>query len=91
MLNEDNSDTLDNYFSGRDLKQYTGVTSFEMCDEDDWDKVKNYVEKDKENFLEQHPEVTEQEFDNYMENWIDNIEDARGYESRNQQDMNMDW
>jgi hypothetical protein len=62
-----------------------------MCDEDDWDKVKDYVEKDKETFLEQNPEVTEQEFDTYMENWIDNIEEARGYESRNQQDMNMDW
>jgi hypothetical protein len=91
MLNEDNSDTLNDYFYGRDLKQYTGVTSFETCDEDDWDKVKDYIEKDKSDFLQQHPEITEQEFDNYMENWIDNIEEARGYESRNQQDMNMDW
>jgi hypothetical protein len=91
MLKEDNSDILSDYFYGRDLKQYTGVTSFEICDEDDWDKVKDYVEKDKENFLEQHPEVTEQEFDDYMEKWIDNIEEARGYESKNQQDMNMDW
>jgi hypothetical protein len=82
MLKENNFNTLDNYFSGRDLKQYTGVTSFETCDEDDWDKVKDYVEKDKKNFLEQHPEITEQEFNEYMENWIDNIEDARGYESR---------
>jgi len=91
MLKEDNFNTLDNYFSGRDLKQYTGVTSFETCDEDDWDKVKDYVEKDKKNFLEQHPEITEQEFDKYMENWIDNIEDARGYESRYQQDMNYGY
>jgi len=89
MLNEDNSDILDKYFHGRDLMQYTGVTSFETCDEDDWDKVKNYVEKDKERFLEQNSELTEQEFDTYMENWIDNIEETRELENMNQQDRNF--
>jgi hypothetical protein len=69
--------------------QYTGVTSFETCDEDDWDKVKDYVEKDKERFLEQNSELTEQEFDTYMENWIDNIEETRELENMNQQDMNF--
>jgi len=89
MLNEDNSDILDKYFHGRDLMQYTGVTSFETCDEDDWDKVKDYVEKDKERFLEQNSELTEQEFDTYMENWIDNIEETRELENMNQQDRNF--
>jgi hypothetical protein len=90
MLNEDNSDTLNDYFY-EDVVRYTGGHTFEICDEKDWDKAKDFVERNKESFLEQHPEITEQEFDTYMENWIDNIEDARGYESRNQQDMNMDW
>jgi len=89
MLNEDNSDILDKYFHGRDLMQYTGVTSFETCDENDWDKVKDYVEKDKERFLEQNSELTEQEFDTYMENWIDNIEETRELENMNQQDRNF--
>ena len=89
MLNEDNSDILDEYFHGRDLMQYTGVTSFETCDEDDWDKVKDYVEKDKKRFLEQNSELTEQEFDTYMENWIDNIEETRELENMNQQDRNF--
>jgi hypothetical protein len=89
MLNEDNSDILDKYFHGRDLMQYTGVTSFETCDKDDWDKVKDYVEKDKQRFLDQHPEIEESEFDQYTENWIDNIEETRELENMNQQDRNF--
>ena len=74
-----------------DVRQSTGVTSFETCDESDWDKVKNYIEKDKERFLEQHPKIQETEFDEYVENWIDRIEDERGYESMNRQDMEYGW
>ena len=85
-LTEDSSDTLEDYFY-LDLRQYTGVTSFETCDEDDWDEVKDYVEKDKQRFLDQHPEIEESEFDQYAEDWIDNIEDQRGFENMNQQDM----
>jgi len=83
------TEALDKYFNGRDLMQYTGVTSFETCDEDDWDKVKDYVEKDKERFLEQNPGVTEAEFNEYMENWINNIEETREMENMNQQDRNF--
>jgi len=88
-LAEDNSDTLADYFY--DLRQYTGVTSFETCDEDDWDKVKDYIEKDKQRFLDQHPEIEESEFNQYAEDWIDNIEDQRGFESMNQQDMSYGY
>jgi hypothetical protein len=38
-----------------------------LCDEDDWDKVKDYVEKDKQRFLDQHSEIEESEFDEYMQ------------------------
>ena len=55
----------------------------------DISKVKDYVEKDKKRFLEQNSELTEQEFDTYMENLIDNIEETRELENMNQQDRNF--
>ena len=82
---EDLDDIFYEYLS--DVRQYTGVTSFETCDEDDWDKVKEYVEKDKQNFLEKHPGIQPNDLEEYIENWVDRIEDQRGYESMNQQDM----
>ncbi len=86
---DDLADIFYEYLS--DVRQFTGVTSFETCDEDDWDKVKNYIEKDKKNFLNQHPKIQETNFDEYVENWIDGIEDQRGFESMNQQDLNYGY
>jgi hypothetical protein len=97
MLNEavteGAEDDLDDIFYEyvKDVRQFTGVASFETCDEDDWDRVKNYIEKDKKNFLNQHPQIQETDFDEYLENWIDRIEDERGFESMNQQDLNYGY
>ena len=93
VVTEELEDELDDIFYEyiKDVRQDTGVTSFETCDEDDWDKVKNYIEKDKKDFLNKHPKIQEDEYDEYLENWIDRIEDERGFESRNQQDMNYGY
>jgi len=92
-LKEEEEGDLDDIFYEyiEDVRQYTGVSSFETCDEDDWDKVKNYIEKDKQTFLNKHPKIQEADFDEYVENWIDKIEDERGFESRNQQDMSYGY
>ena len=93
VVTEELEDELDDIFYEyiKDVRQDTGVTSFETCDEDDWDKVKNYIEKDKKDFLNKHPKIQEADFDEYVENWIDKIEDERGFESRNQQDMSYGY
>jgi hypothetical protein len=92
-LKEEEEGDLDDIFYEyiEDVRQHTGVTSFGTCDEDDWDKVKNYIEKDKQTFLNKHPKIQEADFDEYVENWIDKIEDERGFESRNQQDMSYGY
>ena len=71
------------------------MTSFTTCDEDDWDKVKNYISgkgingvTGKAYFLNNNEDITEEEFDKYYDEWLDYIEEQRGYEDMNQQDMN---
>ena len=86
---------VSNFLDSDEVKQDTGVTSFTTCDEDDWDKVKNYISgkgingvTGKAYFLNNNEDITEEEFDKYYDEWLDNIEEQRGYEDMNQQDMN---
>lgn len=83
------------YFYSGDVEQTTGVTSFTTCDEGDWEKVKNYINgkgingvTGKQSFLFNNKDVTEEQFDKYYDQWLDDIEEQRGYEDMNQQDMN---
>jgi hypothetical protein len=83
------------FFYSNKIQQNTGVTSFTTCDEDDWDKVKNYISgkgingvTGKQVFFHNNPDITEEEFDKYYDEWLDYIEDERNMESRNQQDYN---
>ena len=93
--NQDAEEKVTDFLYSDDIKQYTGVTSFTTCDEDDWEKVKNYIAgkgingvTGKASFLKDNPDVTEQDFDKYYDEWLDRIEDDRGFENMNQQDMN---
>ncbi len=93
--NADAEEKVYDFLYGDDIRRTTGVTSYETCDEDEWEKVQNYIAgkgingvTGKASFLSNNEDVTEQEFDKYYEAWVDNIEDQRGYESMNQQDMN---
>jgi len=83
------------YLYSNNISQDTGVTSFTTCDEDDWEKVKNYINgkgingvTGKQSFLANNEDVTPQQFDKYYDEWLDYIEDERNMESRNQQDYN---
>ena len=89
--NEAAKEKIYDFLNSDDIKQYTGVYGFETCSDDDWDKVKNYIEKDKENFLAQNEDITGEEFDTYYEEWVDYIEEQRGYENMNQQDMSYGY
>jgi len=93
--NEDKKEKINDFFYSDEIKQDTGVTSFTTCDEDDWDKVKNYIGgkgingvTGKQVFLNKNEDITEEEFDKYYDEWLDYIEDERADESRNQQDYN---
>ena len=92
---DDKKDRVSDFLYSDEVKQDTGVTSFTTCDEDDWDKVKNYISgkgingvTGKAYFLNNNEDITEEEFDKYYDEWLDNIEEQRGYEDMNQQDMN---
>ena len=92
---DDKKDRVSDFLYSDEVKQDTGVTSFTTCDEDDWDKVKNYISgkgingvTGKAYFLNNNEDITEEEFDKYYDEWLDYIEDQRSDESRNQQDMN---
>lgn len=92
---DDKKDRVSDFLYSDEVKQDTGVTSFTTCDEDDWDKVKNYISgkgingvTGKAYFLNNNEDITEEEFDKYYDEWLDYIEDQRADESRNQQDMN---
>jgi len=96
--NEDIKEKVYNYLNSNEIMQFTGVTSFKTCDEDDWEKVKKYIEGNpnnrfsssgKQGFLANNEDVTEQDFDKYYDEWLDYIEDERNMESRNQQDFNF--
>lgn len=96
-LNEsvDAKEKVYDFLYSDEIKQFTGVTSFETCPEDHWDHVKDYIDgkginglTGKRDFLNRNKDVTEGEFDKYYEEWVDYIEEQRGYESMNQQDMN---
>jgi len=93
--NADAKEKVYDFLYSDEIKQITGVTSFEICHENDWEDVKDYIIgkginglTGKKSFLENNKDVTEQEFDKYYEEWVDYIEEQRGYESMNQQDMN---
>ena len=97
QLNENDSvkDKIYDFLYSDEIKQDTGVTSFTICDEDDWEKVKNYINgrgiggiTGKQSFLANNEDVTEQDFNKYYDEWLDYIEDQRADESRNQQDYN---
>ena len=92
---EEKKEKVFDFLYSNEIQQDTGVTSFTTCDEDDWDKVKNYIGGKgingvtaKQAFLHRNEDVTEQEFDKYYDEWLDYIEDQRADESRNQQDYN---
>jgi hypothetical protein len=92
---DDKKDRVSDFLYSDEVKQDTGITSFTTCDEDDWDKVKNYISgkgingvTGKAYFLNNNKDITEEEFDKYYDEWLDNIEEQRGYEDMNQQDMN---
>jgi len=92
---DDKKDRVSDFLYSDEVKQDTGVTSFTTCDEDDWDKVKNYISgkgingvTGKAYFLNNNEDITGEEFDKYYDEWLDYIEDQRADESRNQQDMN---
>jgi len=96
--NEAIKEKVYDYLTSNEIKQETGVTSFTTCDEDDWEKVKKYIEGNpnnrfsssgKQSFLANNEDVTEQDFDKYYDEWLDYIEDERNMESRNQQDFNF--
>ena len=93
--NEAKKEKIFDFLYSDEIQQNTGVTSFTTCDEDDWDKVKEYINgrgingvTGKQIFLNKNEDVTEEEFDKYYDEWLDNIEDQRADESRNQQDYN---
>lgn len=93
--NENIKDKIYDFLYSDEIQQNTGVTSFTTCDEDDWEKVKNYINgrgingvTGKQSFLANNEDVTEQDFDKYYDEWLDYIEDQRADESRNQQDYN---
>ena len=93
--NENIKDKIYDFLNSDEIEQDTGVTSFTTCDEDDWEKVKNYINgrgingiTGKQSFLANNEDVTEQDFDKYYDEWLDYIEDQRADESRNQQDYN---
>lgn len=96
--NEDIKEKVYSYLNSNEIMQFTGVTSFTTCNEDDWEKVKKYIEgypnnrfssSGKQSFLANNEDVTEQDFDKYYDEWLDYIEDERNMESRNQQDFNF--
>jgi hypothetical protein len=70
------------YFYSDDIQRATS-TSPQTCSEEDWEKMKNYIEKGKQNFLSQNPDITEQDFDKYYNEWLDYMEDEREMESLN--------
>ena len=92
--NADAEEKVNNFLYSDDIEQSTGVTNFETCDEDDWEKVKNYIDgkgingiTGKQVFFHNNPDVTEQEFDKYYEAWLDYFEEQRGFERLNQRDL----
>jgi hypothetical protein len=92
--NMDAKEKVNNFLYSDDIEQSTGVTNFETCDEDDWEKVKNYIDgkgingiTGKQVFFHNNPDVTEQEFDKYYEAWLDYFEEQRGFERLNQRDL----
>jgi len=94
--NESVKDKIYDFLNSDELRRDTGVTSFTISDEDDWDRVKEYINGKgingvtaKQVFLNRNKDVSEQDFDKYYDEWLDYIEDERGYESMNQQDFNF--
>jgi hypothetical protein len=94
--NENSKEKIYDFLYSNEIMQDTGVTSFTTCDENDWEKVKNYINgkgingtTGKQSFLANNEDVTEEEFDKYYDEWLDYIEDQRADESRNQQDLNF--
>ena len=90
-----NENRIYQFLNDDDIKKDTGVWSFETCDEDDWDKVKNYISgkgingvTGKGYFLYNNEDITEEEFDFVYDAWVDNIDEQRGFDNMNQRDFN---
>jgi hypothetical protein len=71
-----------------ETQYFTGIRNYETGSDSDWDRVKDYIQKEKQNFLYNNKDISEEEFDAYYDKFLDYIEEQRGYESRNQQDLN---
>ena len=95
---ENSKDKVLDYLYSDQLQQETGVTSFTTCDEDDWEKVKTYIQGNpknkfsvsgKQGFLYNNEDVSEDDFNLFYEDWVDYIEEERNMESRNRDDFNF--
>lgn len=86
-LNQQKEDKLSGLFYD-EAQKFTGVFGYSTCSDDDWDRVKDYIKKEKDTFLNNNSDVSQEEFDEYYDKFIDYIEDERSLESRNQQDLN---
>jgi hypothetical protein len=91
--NEDKREKISDFLYSDEIMQDTGVTNFTTCDEDDWEKVKNYIDgkgingvTGKAVFLNRNEDVTEKEFDEYYNEWVNYIEDERNLENMNKMD-----
>jgi hypothetical protein len=74
-----------------ETQYFTGIRNYETGSDSDWDRVKDYIQKEKQNFLYNNKDISEEEFDAYYDKFLDYIEEQRGYESRNQQDLKMSF
>jgi len=94
----DKEDRVKSFLNDNTIKQETGVWSFTTCDEDEWDTVKKHIVGDgkqnrfsgptaKQYFLSQNEDITEEEFDRHYDEWVDFIEQDRGFEDMNRQDF----
>lgn len=92
-------DRVKEFLNSDEIRQDTGEWSFTLCDESDWDRVKEYIMGSgrqerysnptaKQVFLSRNEDITEEEFDSAYDSWLDYIEDQRGYEFRNREDFN---
>ena len=93
-----NENRIKQFLNSDELKQDTGVFTFDTCDEDDWDRVKEHIigsgkrnmfsnPTAKEVFLHRNEDITEEEFDSVYYDWVDSIETDRGFENMNRQDF----
>lgn len=87
VLDQQKEDKLNGLFYD-ETQKFTGVNGYSTCSDDDWDKVQNYIKKEKDVFLNNNSDISEEEFDKHYDQFIEYIEDERSLESRTQQDLN---